>query len=866
MSEERTAASSDNTNSLLSEADSPVMALGRRPIDRSHLDPGLLLGLELFQQDNDGLGFELTGTKASPIKFLGTVFHGKKEDTGPSFHFSNRDSNKVCSLTGGINLFGTDIGSVSLEYNASTSLFCGESHDSKLEFLWEPIAFELTKKEENYILRFAKIPAIFKDLIKAIEIAKKIEELSEADGSPCGVIKLVLPEGLSTEVKVEVTPEVIAGDTSKLQLDIKGSLEVTLLEKSVGDIEFGQITVTIDVSKPLDGLSSTLTRALTSTESVDKIVGDLLKNKAKLAEVIALVATEKLTSKAVTTLICRDLYKPKLNEKDPPKDDQKEQTDDDGGSDGDGGAGDGGAGTGAGGAGGGSAISNLIGPLVAGGASLLGAAASLLAHTSGPDQHSSIKKPKGVDGPPPELGDSIGKAINIALRNDFKRWAQCTRIEDAIDSALACALEYRQAIALLRKILRSKNIVKNLGNSVYKDYTQRLSMLIYDFSTLSTDFAVQWLDMSEYQISMKASPSKHDGSTRKLEISWSRMVLKQNTGALVTVMIDDQPGPLTLKCVENTNTIVVDIPDYSRTKQLNITVIVSTAVLAQGGDPKYTFYSQGKPTVATIKEEPPTTAILNIKDYFPESISIPGDPMTYTAFCDNTPLVITGTYLHWPVKIQNPDNKSAWAFLSQNIEAPHEYKVSKQPGPIIPDLVDIKFDGEWPDTKVSLLSTEEKKLSIPLAELLRPELYLKYRHVLIARRDASFQPQLEGLSYIKSVPDIKQYPVILFGTATLWPVLFVDQRPCLSLQGYDGNKEHLITFGYNFVSSFSLPVDAKPKEPFVLITKIAINQDKTRSDEYEWVDVYGDSDKLLVKINTELWNTMDWQIDTGRKD
>ncbi|KAF8755521.1 hypothetical protein RHS01_05232 [Rhizoctonia solani] len=820
MSEERTAASSDNANSLLSEADSPVMALGRRPIERSHLDPGLLLGLELFQQDNDGLGFELTGTKASPIKFLGTVFHGKKEDTGPSFHFSNRDSNKVCSLTGGINLFGTDIGSVSLDYNASTSLFCGESHDSKLEFLWEPIAFELTKQDENYILRFAKIPAIFKDLIKAMEIAKKIEELSEADGSPCGVIKLVLPEGLSTEVKVEVTPEVIAGDTSKLQLDIKGSLEVTLLEKSVGDIEFGQITVTIDVSKPLDGLSSTLTRALTSTESVNKIVGDLLKNKAKLAEVIALVATEKLASKAVTTLICRDLYKPKLNEKDPPKDDQKEQTDDDG---------------------------DQMG-------------------MEEPAMGERHKKTKGVDGPPPESGDSIGKAINIALRNDFKRWTQCTRIEDAIDSALACALEYRQAIALLRKILRSKNIVKNLGNSVYKDYTQRLSMLIYDFSTLSTDFAVQWLDMSEYQISMKASPSKHDGSTRKLEISWSRMVLKQNTGALVTVMIDDQPGPLTLKCVENTNTIVVDIPDYSRTKQLNITVIVSTAVLAQGGDPKYTFYSQGKPTVATIKEEPPTTAILNIKDYFPESISIPGDPMTYTAFCDNTPLVITGTYLHWPVKIQNPDNKSAWAFLSQNIEAPHEYKVSKQPGPIIPDLVDIKFDGEWPDTKVSLLSTEEKKLSIPLAELLRPELYLKYRHVLIARRDASFQPQLEGLSYIKSVPDIKQYPVILFGTATLWPVLFVDQRPCLSLQGYDGNKEHLITFGYNFVSSFSLPVDAKPKEPFVLITKIAINQDKTRSDEYEWVDVYGDSDKLLVKINTELWNTMDWQIDTGRKD
>ncbi|CEL63222.1 cobyric acid synthase CobQ [Rhizoctonia solani AG-1 IB] len=869
MSEKFAATSIDHGDPILAETDSSGMALAPRPVERGHkaakLDPGLLVGLEILQQDNDASGFKVVGTKATPIKFLGIVLHGKEDEaSGPSFEFSNQISNKICSLTGDINLFGTSLGTICFNYESTSSSFCGTANGAKIDFLLGPIPFELAIKEEGYILRATKLPAVFKNLIEALKLAEKIEKLSEMDGSPCGVIKLALAEGLNTELKVEVIPEVVAGDTSKLQFDIKGSLEITLLERSVKDIEFSQITVTVDISKPLGGLYSTLTESLKTPEFVEKIIQDLWKDKAKLAEVISLLSAEKLTAKAATTLVCRDLYKPKPNKKDPPKEDQKEQTDDDGGPDGDGGAGSGGAGTGVGGAGGGSAISNLIDSLVAGGISLLGAAASKLDHSSGPDSHSGIQEPTRPDGPPPELDDSVGKAINSALLKDFGRWAQCTRLEDAIDSVLECALDYREAIALLRKILRSRNIVKNLGNSVYKDYSQRLSMLIYDFSMLSANFARQWLDMSDYQIAMKAPPSNNE-SIRRLQISWSRMLLKPNTGVLVTVLIDDKPGPLTFKCIENTDTITIDIPGYSRTKKLNITVLVSTAVVVQGGNPKYTFYSQGKPSIATVKEEPPIVTTLNISNYFPETVSLLGDSMTYTPFRNDTPLILLGSYLHWPVKIHDPDNKYSWGFLSQNVEAPHEYKTTKQSGPIIPNLVDITIDGEWPNTMVSLSSAEQQNITMPLAELLRPEFSLKYRHVRVSHRDASSQPPSDDLSYSKSVLNVKQYPVILFGSVTLWPILFVDQRRALSLQGYDGNKDHLITFGYVFNPPFNSPVEAPLDESFVRINRIEIIRDTSRPEEYGWVEIWGDSNRLLVKIDTQLWNTMDSEIDNGRK-
>ncbi|CAE6405911.1 unnamed protein product [Rhizoctonia solani] len=865
MSRKLTATSADHGDPVSAQSNSPIMAPSSRRIHRAvNLDPGLLLGLGFMQKDNDASGFKVTGTKASPIKFLGIVLHDEKDETtGPSLQFSNGTSDKICSLTGGINLFGTSIGTVCLTYDSSSSLFCGEANDANVDFLLGPIPFELTMEEDDYVLRFTKLPAILKDAIKAIDIAEKIEKLSEVDGNPCGAIKLVLAEGLSTELKVEITPEFIAGDTSKLQLDIKGSLEVTLLEKSVKDIEFSQITVIVDVSKPLDGLYSTLTKSLTSPESLEKIVQVLLNEKAKLAEVIALVAAKKLTEEAATTLVCRDLYKPKPNKDDPPKDDQKEQTDDDGGPDGDGGAGGTGAGTGAGGAGGGSAISDLIASLVGGGVTLLGAAASKLAHTSVPDSHSHIKEPARLEGPPPNLDGSIGNAINAALLKDFKGWTRCTRLEDAVDSALECALYYREAIALLRKILRSQNIVKNLGNNVYRDYTQRLPRLIYDFSVLSADFAKQWLDMSDYQIAMKAVPSE-DQSTRRLEISWSRMLLKPNTGALVTVLINGKPGPLTLKCIENANTTAVDIPSYSLTERLNITVIVSTAVIAQGGNPKYTFYSQGKPTSATIEEQPPTITTLNMGNYFPKTISLPDDPMTYTPFRDDSPLIRSGTYLHWPVRIHGPDNKYAWGFLSQNVEAPHEYKTTKQPGPAIPDLIDIRISGEWPSTTISLFSMEGQSMTMPLAELLRPELSLKYRHVRISHRDANSQPPpSDGLSYSESVSDVKKYPVILFGSATLWPMFFTNRQPDLIFEGYDGNKDHLIKFSYPFNPPFDTA--GTLGESSLRITRVEIITDPSRSDDYGEVEVYVDSDKPLAKTNAHFWGTIDWYIDTGRK-
>jgi len=152
-----------------------------------------MLQVHIFGSGPDGKGISITGSKKTPVSVIGIDLYNKSDkEKGPSFGLSTCHSNKGAFIEGGVALFGTELGSITISYDPAKNRFVG-SIDVKAKFLPDGhalIAIELVREGGKRHLRFVNLPTIFDDIIKAVHIIDEIYKLSSQDGSPCGAIKL----------------------------------------------------------------------------------------------------------------------------------------------------------------------------------------------------------------------------------------------------------------------------------------------------------------------------------------------------------------------------------------------------------------------------------------------------------------------------------------------------------------------------------------------------------------------------------------------------------------------------------------------------------------------------------------------------
>jgi len=147
--------------------------------------------VDILTTDNDKKSIEVVATKATPVEVICITLHSKEVTTkGPSFGLST--INKGCFVEAGISLLGTDLGSIRLTYSNSIP---GLQGDVTVRAGFLPggsatVSFELVYKDGKNRLRFVGLPAVFDDIINALQLIETIRDLSKADGSPCGAITL----------------------------------------------------------------------------------------------------------------------------------------------------------------------------------------------------------------------------------------------------------------------------------------------------------------------------------------------------------------------------------------------------------------------------------------------------------------------------------------------------------------------------------------------------------------------------------------------------------------------------------------------------------------------------------------------------
>jgi hypothetical protein len=306
------------------------------------------------------------------------------------------------------------------------------------------------------------------------------------------------------------------------------------------------------------------------------------------------VLFEKATPQLVGRLICREYYKPKELENDPPSEDQQPSSDDEYGPDGD------------------FPKLNLpgFGPGWAGGTWLASAALEaaanfvpgvavvfILVTLFGVAVAVSTILPPTFPGPPipphdPE--DPYAKYIYDAINKDFERWRFHEDYPDARKTALDCALDYRDAIALLRKALNSPLVVKHIGKMLYKDYRLRLAYLLHGFSNLSREFGEKWLDMSKINVAL----SFIEGDT-KLQVMWDPLYLDEDTAYAVSITVNGHEIEKDAACLDTT--YIIDGSAFAGSGS-RIVASVTAVTAVQGGDPPYAFFSQGAVAKGTYNQ------------------------------------------------------------------------------------------------------------------------------------------------------------------------------------------------------------------------------------------------------------------------
>ena len=314
------------------------------------------------------------------------------------------------------------------------------------------------------------------------------------------------------------------------------------------------------------------------------IVKALKDNADKFSEVLIILGVEKLGTEALKAWACRNKRQPKPGEEEPKT---EEQPEDSGGQQGDGGSGSGGSGGFAAALG---AISSAAAAAGEGafsiGAGLVaaGAGAFVTWLFSGSSHESQVPKPHEAETPPgplPSPANPFDRAIYAALNKRFDRWLQCTSYNEALETAHACALDYRGAIDMLRWALKSAR--SSLTEASLKDYSARLHVLIYQFSELSSQFGKKWLSSESHPLLEVHSTHFTVTLTDDLRGRWLAVTIR-GVQVIVPPMLQS-------------NTVTIQWPTVLQASAINekITAEIVAFAVHEGGDPAYKFFSRGAP-------------------------------------------------------------------------------------------------------------------------------------------------------------------------------------------------------------------------------------------------------------------------------
>ncbi|KAJ7722585.1 hypothetical protein B0H14DRAFT_3006310, partial [Mycena olivaceomarginata] len=140
------------------------------------------------------------------------------------------------------------------------------------------------------------------------------------------------------------------------------------------------------------------------------------------------------------------------------------------------------------------------------------------------------------------------------------------------------------------------------------------------------------------------------------------------------------------------------------------------------------------------------------------------------------PVLVIAGYSYWAFSWT--DNRVGLAILAYdpNNNLPDTYSQSSTTAPPVVWV----FTGQVGNT-----------ITIPIIQLLEPIVFM-------STENAATQPAApSGLDYVTFFGDNMQYPVLIVGSYTYWPLSYVDNRESLNLVGYDQNK--------NLISQLELP-------------------------------------------------------------
>ncbi|KAF9072533.1 hypothetical protein BDP27DRAFT_1320110 [Rhodocollybia butyracea] len=733
-----------------------------------------LLSLGIFSGNENDSGIKATATKPAPVQVICVTLHGVKgaKSTGPSFGFSTvKNDGRGFFIQAGVALFETTIGDIVLSYDFNPPSpevqgFHGKLRitDADIKFLPNvEVEFELVKVGGEYRLRFVKLPTVFQAFLDAAKLISTIYDLTKKD--KCGAVELLFDKIVKSSIDADRGITSIAFNvTGKYTLSI-GGIDIPVV--------FKPLTFTVNsIPTSLKSFGASLRDFI--IDNIPTLIQGLLDNTDAFAKVLALVALKKLSLETIKALICRGEYKPEPAEGDEPGPNQKPdqgKTTDKGGTDGDGYFDDTtGPPAGSGSVGGGSSVAQELEDQ-----GVVDYVPAYVLDAFGVTPSASITPlPKTVypldsPGTPPHAPDSdpYGQIIEEAISKDFERWDSSADYATAASDALACALEYRAAIMLLRQVLQSSSVAPKLGKSFFDDYTARRTVLVHNFSTLSTRFAQKWLYMLGVSVSSNVTRINRDG-TRTLEVSWSRLRRHETMVTAVTLYVNGV-SQITKKDL-GTESTTITIPG-PLCLDLNVQVRVTAFTALYGGKPQYktdyAFYAQGRSAVGSFNE--------SIAVGFRYSSELPPSPLSQESYqwvplpySTHYPVLTIGNYTYWGVsKLEYGEGDGSlglivfdekrrklirhwWDFRLEDTQ--YLDSITYNPG----------------DTNVVFHGQSGRSTSIAASRLLEVP--------FIISADATKQPAPPaGMMYANEAEqggpgDITQYPVLLLGPWSIWSV------------------------------------------------------------------------------------------------
>ncbi|KDN34172.1 hypothetical protein RSAG8_12737, partial [Rhizoctonia solani AG-8 WAC10335] len=704
------------------------------------------LSIDINRRNLKSQGITIIGESPRPVAVLGITLYGANDHTrGPKFEFST-GLEKKCSIATGVSLFGTELGSASLEYKSEDHKFLGAvdlPNDFKLRDDEKKVKIELKETGSNRKLRITQFPALFSNLVDAERIVERVKELKF---ERCDILQDALKAFVTTRLHAKFSiPETQDGLSPEgghqgvfvLNLKVNAKLDI-LINNNVGvEMELEPVDLSIDTPKSLDAFSIKL------LEKMDELVPRILEqltpdDVTRLDKALAMIVARRNAGS-------QPKLKSPFNELDYS-----------------------------------ASVANLEDYPVL----LMGSA------TWWPMRYKDSREALAVLGFDVNLNlrrhivvepVRLGKIGGIRIVSDSQNPG--VEVYDAeektlttIDSAWLPVISHEALVfpedpdvQIGRRNARSQPQLQPPFNDM--SYSVSVSNL-EDYPVLLMGSATWW--PVRYKDPRKAlAVLGFDANLKLRRHIVIEPVRPGKIGALRTAP-DPQCRRVEVYDTEGKQLTTIDFAWFPKISQVTPVPLKNTdlhvARRSAGSQPKLK---------SPFNDLDYSASVVNLEDY---------------------PVLLMGSATWWPVRFK--DSREALAMLGFDANLLERHIVI---GPVQPGKIGaLRIVRESQNPVLEVYDTEEKKLTtidfawFPVISQETP-VPPEDTGLHVARRNAGSQPRLrspfDGLSYLASVVNLENYPVLLVGSATWWPVRYMDSREALAVLGYDADlrlRRHIV--------------------------------------------------------------------------